>query len=401
MNWYYSDGEKTIGPLAEASMMELRACGMLAADTQVLREGTQEWVPHDEAFKDRISLPPVPGKTPAGSLAGNTWSKVAGSVSSAAGLEKLEGDEAKGLFGSLFQKRTLEDLEESFAVGTRVTTPSLDQVLPGWPAPWVFMRLLGFSVIATIGFFWAINRFENFLLYPGWLFMGAFAIPFSVMIFFMETNVLKNVSFYRVLKLVFLGGLMSLVFALLLFETTAAHRWFGAVAAGPVEELAKLLAVVFVAKKWQQMHWTLNGMLLGAAVGAGFAAFETAGYILSTAISGSSDTEVMILRAFCSPFTHIIWTAASAGALWRFMGTNPFSFGMLKEWPVLRVLLIVIGLHALWNSPLMFPLMGDFLGHVVKWLILGLVGWILVLLLIQDGLNQVKKAKNQSDQTEA
>ena len=400
MNWYYSDGEKTIGPLAEATMMELRACGMLAADTQVLREGTEDWVSHDEAFKDRISLPPVPGKTSTGSLAGKTWSKVAGSVSSAAGLEKLEGDEAKGLFGSLFQKRTLEDLEESFAVGTRATTPSLDQVLPGWPAPWVFMRLLGFSVIATIGFFWAINRFQNFLLYPGWLFMGAFAIPFSVMIFFMETNVLKNVSFYRVLKLVFLGGLMSLVFALLLFETTAAHRWFGAVAAGPVEELAKLLAVVFVAKKWQRMHWTLNGMLLGAAVGAGFAAFETAGYILSTAISGSSDTEVMILRAFCSPFTHIIWTAASAGALWRFMGTNPFSFGMLKEWPVLRVILIVIGLHALWNSPLMFPLLGDFPGHVVKWLILGSVGWILVLLLIQDGLNQVKKAKNQSDQTE-
>ena len=400
MNWYYSDGEKACGPLAEATMMELRACGMLSGDTQVLMEGTEEWISHEEAFKVRLVLPPVPINSPTGSLAGNAWSKVAGSVSSAAGLEKLEVDGAKGLCSSLFQKRTLEDIEESFAVGTSVTTPSLDQVMSGWPAPWVFMRLLGFSVIATIGFFWAINRFENFLLYPGWLFMGAFAIPFSIMIFFLETNVLKNVSFYRVLKLVFLGGLMSLIFTLQLFETTAAHQWFGAVAAGPVEELAKLLAVVFVAKKWQRMHWTLNGLLLGAAVGAGFAAFETAGYILSTAISGSSDTEVMTLRAFCSPFTHIIWTAAAAGALWRFKGTNAFSFGMLREWPVLRILLFVMGLHALWNSPLMFPLLGEFLGYVVKWLILGIVGWILVLLLIQDGLNQVKQAKSQNDKAE-
>jgi RsiW-degrading membrane proteinase PrsW (M82 family) len=314
-------------------------------------------------------------------------------VSSAAGLERLEDAGAKGLFGALFQKRTLEDLEEHFAVGTKLTTPNLDQVQLGWPAPWVFMRLLGFSVIATIGFFWAINRFNNFLLYPGWLFMGAFAVPFSVMIFFLETNVLRNVSFYRVLKLLFLGGLMSLVFALVLFETTAADQWFGAVAAGPVEELAKLLAVVFIAKNWVRMHWTLNGMLLGAAVGAGFAAFETAGYILNTAVNGASETGVMILRAFFTPFTHIIWTAATAGALWRFKGTEPFSFGMLKEWSVLRILLFVMGLHALWNSPVMFPFFGEFLGYVIKWLILGLVGWVLVILLIQDGLNQVRKAR--------
>jgi RsiW-degrading membrane proteinase PrsW (M82 family) len=393
MNWYYSDGEKAVGPFAKATLMELRNCGMLGADTQVLKEGSDVWGRFDDVFMEGLNLPPVPGKAQASSLARNAWSTVADGVSSAAGLEQLEGIEAKGLYGELFKARSLEDLEEHFAVGTRLTTPSLDQVQPGWPAPWVFMRLLGFSVVATVGFFLAIKRFDNFLLYPGWLFMGAFAVPFSVMFFFVETNVLRNISFYRVLKLLFLGGLMSLVFALVLFESTAASRWFGAMAAGPVEELAKIFAVVFVARKWDRMHWTLNGMLLGAAVGAGFAAFETAGYILSTAVNGASETSVMIMRAFCAPFTHIIWTAATAGALWRFMGKNPFAFGMLKEWPVLRVLLLVMGLHALWNSPLEVPLVGDFLGVVIKWLMLGVVGWILVILLIQDGLCQVRKAK--------
>ena len=173
---------------------------------------------------------------------------------------------------------------------------------------------------------------------------------------------------------------------------TAAAEWFGAMAAGPVEELAKLLAVVFVAKQWKSMNWTLNGMLLGAAVGAGFAAFETAGYIFAYAINGGSDIEIMLLRAMNAPFTHIIWTACTVGALWRFKGERDFNFSMLKEWPVLRVLLFVMALHATWNSPLTVPLVGDLMGYLLKSLILGVIGWLLVLMLIQSGLGQVKNA---------
>lgn len=389
-NWYYLNGKKPTGPLSKGSMMELRFCGLLSDDTPVAKEGSGEWLAYADAFKDLADATPVPGKQTGQSLAGSAWSRVADGVSNATGLEKLEGNGAKQLFGALFQKRTLEEMEDSFAVGTGLTTPDIQKVCAEWPAPWVFMRLLSFSVIVTIGFYWALQRFENIKLYPGWLFMGAFAVPVSVMFFFIETNVLRNISFYRVMKLLVFGGLVSLIFALFLFETTAAAQWFGAMAAGPVEELAKLMAVVFVAKQWKHMHYTLNGMLLGAAVGAGFAAFETAGYIFEHAISGGSDTAIMILRAMTTPFTHIIWTSATVGALWRFKGERDFGFGMLKEWPVLRILLFVMALHALWNSPLVFPLVGDFLGNVLKFLILGATGWLLVLMLIQSGLNQVK-----------
>jgi RsiW-degrading membrane proteinase PrsW (M82 family) len=65
---------------------------------------------------------------------------------------------------------------------------------------------------------------------------------------------------------------------------------------------------------------------------------------------------------------------------------------MLKEWPVLRVLLFVMALHATWNSPLTVPLVGDLLGFLLKSLILGVIGWLLVLMLIQSGLGQVKNA---------
>ena len=399
MNWYYLNGENRSGPFSNKTMKELRACGMLADDTPVAREGAEEWTTFLEAFRNPTvapAPPPSPSVNPpakSGSIAGNAWSRVADGVSSAAGLEKLEGHGAKSLFGALFSKRTIEEIEESFAQGTGQTTPQLKNVSADWPAPWVFMRLLSFSIVVTIGFYWALQRFENIRLYPGWLFMGAFAVPISVMFFFIETNVLRNISLYRVLKLFFFGGLISLIFALFLFEMTAAATdWFGAMAAGPVEELAKLLAVVFVAKQWKNVHWTLNGMLLGAAVGAGFAAFETAGYIFEHAINGGSDIGVMLMRALCTPFTHIIWTACTAGALWRYKGERNFEFGMLKEWSVLRILLLVIALHAIWNSPLTVPLVGGLSAFALKSLILGVIGWLLVLMLIQSGLGQVRKA---------
>ena len=264
MNWYYMNGDKPSGPFSENTLKELKACGMLADDTLVAKEGAAEWTSFIEAFKNQTTTPsaPIPPLAKGASLASNAWSRVTDGVSSAAGLEKLEGHGAKTLFGALFRKRTIEEIEDSFAVGTLNMTPHLKDVSAEWPAPWVFMRLLSFSIIVTIGFYWALQRFENIKLYPGWLFMGAFAVPISVMFFFVETNVLRNISLYRVLKLFFFGGLISLIFALFIFEMTAAAEWFGAMAAGPVEELAKLLAVVFVAKQWKNMHWTLNGMLL-------------------------------------------------------------------------------------------------------------------------------------------
>ena len=53
MNWYYSDRDKAIGPIAEATMMELRACGTLSGDSQVCQEGTETWLLYDETFRTK------------------------------------------------------------------------------------------------------------------------------------------------------------------------------------------------------------------------------------------------------------------------------------------------------------------------------------------------------------
>ncbi len=49
---------------------------------------------------------------------------------------------------------------------------------------------------------------------------------------------------------------------------------------GLIEEAAKAIIVAVFLFKSKRSNYILDGLLIGAAVGTGFAAFETAGYIL-------------------------------------------------------------------------------------------------------------------------
>lgn len=335
------------------------------------------------------------GLETAGVKAEKVFSGIAEKVSNASGLEKLEGFSIKKLFSEVFRKHTPSEIEEHFAAGTASTTPELSEVQVGWPTPWAFFRVLTLACLAALGFYWAITIFNNPKLIPGWIFVGCFGMPVAALIFFMEVNVLKNISIYRIVILVVSGGLFSLIISLLLFSLTFLGNWMGSMSAGIIEEIGKLLAVVFFTRKWDRFPWVVNGMLFGAAIGTGFSAFETAGYVFVTLASGGDTEGVMMLRAFLSPMTHTIWTAAVAGALWRVKGSRKFHFSMMKDWRFLRIFLMVMGLHIIWNSPLTIPMLGETVGYFGLRIFLGLVGWLVVLLLLQSGLREVGNAQSK------
>ena len=328
------------------------------------------------------------------------WGGLAGHVSDASGLERLEGFSLSGMFAEVFRRHSPEEAEEHFAIGTKATTPPLTMVRAQWPTPWAFFRIFSFSILLTIAFYWAITRFQNPFLIPGWIFVGCFGIPFATLVFFIETNILRNVSLYRVWGLLLLGGVLSLLISLSLFELTQVNEWIGPMSAGLIEEVGKLAAVVLFTSRWRNFPWILNGLVFGAAIGAGFSAFETAGYVFSSLSATEAFTAqiTMTMRAIFSPMTHTIWTAAAAGALWRARGDRDFSFSILVDWRFLRVFLIVIALHALWNSPIRIPLLGDMTGFVLFRVLLGLIGWVIILSLTQAGIRQVAMAQEDPEQ---
>ncbi len=306
-----------------------------------------------------------------------------------AGVERLEGFSLKELFGEVFRKHTREEVEEYFTVGTTATTPRIEDVDTTWPRPWVFFKTFLGALVIYILFVMGWNEYENTNLIPGLIMVGSFAVPFATLIFFVEVNVRQNVSLYQVIRLLFMGGILSLIISLVLSEITDRFDldWLGASIAGLVEEPGKLLAVLTVAGL-PKYKYRLNGLLFGAAIGTGFAAFESAGYALNFGLSDGADSmkNVIMIRGMLSPFGHIAWTAMSCAALWRVKGERRFCFSMVTDPRFLRIFGIAIVLHMVWNSPFQLPFYGNYA-------ILGVVAWIVILALIQDGLKELRQEK--------
>lgn len=316
--------------------------------------------------------------------AGDLLAALGNRLNSFASTDKLEGFSLSQMFSEVFKKRTPEELEDYFIVGTYRTTPQITEVETGWPKPWFFMRVLAFLALIYLGLLITFQQFQNPNLVPGLIMMGALAVPLGTVFLFFELNTPRNVAFHKVLMLVCVGGVVSLFVSLIGFQVSV-FGWLGASQAGIVEEIGKLITVIIVARG-TRYKYILNGILCGAAVGAGFAAFESAGYAFRILWESHSPEAMMsniTLRAFLTPFGHVAWTAIAAGALWRIKQDRPFNPSMLMDIKFLKAFCIPMILHMLWNSPLPSP-------FLIRHLVLGALGWYIVFGLVQQGLRQVK-----------
>jgi hypothetical protein len=105
----------------------------------------------------------------------------------------------------------------------------------------------------------------------------------------------------------------------------------------------------------------------------------------ATGTTSSDLAEGLILyRGVLSPFCHVVWTAATAGALWKVMAGRPFRWEFLGDGAFLRVFASSVVLHMMWNSPL-----GGGVFVFLKFAALGWFGWMVVLGLVQEGCGQV------------
>jgi protease PrsW len=326
---------------------------------------------------------------------GGVLQSIGSQISSFASTDKLEGFSLREFFSEVFKKRDSSELDDYFVVGTSRTTPLIEDIPTSWPKPWFFFRVLMFLGLVYLGFYCALQQFGNPKLIPGLIMMGSLAVPLATVILFFELNVPRNISFNRVLMLVASGGVVSLFVALVGFSVSDLG-WLGASQAGIVEEIGKLLVVIIVARSFKGKY-ILNSLLYGAAVGAGFAFFESAGYAFEfLEKSGKLDVmfDVIQLRALLTPFGHVAWTAIAAGALWRARGEQSFQIQMLLDGRFLKTLTIPMALHMAWDSPFSSP----FDIHLI---VLGVIGWFVVFGLVQQGLRQVRDEQFQISQAKA
>lgn len=188
-------------------------------------------------------------------------------------------------------------------------------------------------------------RTENTNLIPTLILLGSFLVPFVVVLFVgaRQEGVLSPV---RLFSAFFIGGVFGVLGASLL-EVDLGKSALQFALVGFIEEFVKLLILAIAARGITRRTVGL-GASLGAVVGAGFAAFESAGYAFNAAlgqntINLTSLLETEVLRAALSPVGHILWTAILGAALFSLRRPGR---------PVLRLILTFVGvsaLHSLWD----------------------------------------------------
>lgn len=317
----------------------------------------------------------------------------------------------------LVRRSSIEEVEIVFAQGTALTMRKLADVDTRFPRPWVFFRMLCCSVLLYIAFVVVGMLFPNPKLIPAQFFIGSVAVPISFLCLFFELNILCNVSIFRVSRFVLIGGMLSLLYSLVIYEfkdTTDSIFW-----AGPVEEVGKLMAMIVIAEGSMRLKtshiigilgmpfdwligrgvapinkypWILNGILFGASVGAGFAVFETMGYAFeSLLLNGGIHAmyQTIFMRGVLSPFSHIVWSAICGGAIWGVCDGGQWRWSKLFHIKVVFMVTIAAVLHGLWDVACFDP-------NAIWWILsTGIISWCIVLYQIRAGVRQVCVKKQE------
>lgn len=189
----------------------------------------------------------------------------------------------------------------------------------------------------------------NTNLVPTLILLGSFLVPFCVVLFVIE-RVTGSISTLQLVLAFFVGGIFGVLGASLLEADLHESFWvYGLV--GLIEEFVKGVLLVIIG--WRVVPKTAaQGALLGATVGAGFAAFESAGYAFNAAITAQgidlgSLLQTEVLRAVLAPVGHVLWTAVIGAVLFgAATGRERFRW---SPWILLTFVGVAL-LHAAWDS---------------------------------------------------
>ncbi|WP_010631599.1 PrsW family glutamic-type intramembrane protease [Sporolactobacillus vineae] len=411
MNWYYYSQSGKNGPYSETEMLHLLEDRTIDRNTFVVNDQLKDWIPlHDSTLArhaaDRAKTNQAAQNS--GGWVDNTTERINAMIG-----EKGPVDlNLRNLFSAVFQHHTRDEAEQIFMRGTSLTTPKEHELSAKWPKPWLFSRLFLLFCTIYLMLYLCYALFDTESAVSGLILIGSFAVPIVLVVFFFETNVPGNISILRVGEMFLYGGVASIIVTLILYDFVPVNVSpygidpFTALMIGIIEETGKLIIVIWFIKR-MNTKFILNGLLIGAVIGAGFAAFESAGYVLSTLdrftlyqLARSDDfLYVILLRAWESIGTHAIWTGIAGAAIVKIKQARPFQSKLLFHAPFIKLFAVPVILHALWDMSL--PVMDNVL---IKPAALIVVGWLFVFVLIHSGLRQImaiQSSPHQGDSSKA
>ena len=192
---------------------------------------------------------------------------------------------------------------------------------------------------------------QNSNLIPTIILLGSFLVPVTF-VTYAFSHADPVITPQRIFSAFVVGGTLGVLGASLLeaelLNTPSPFTYLGV---GLIEEAVKLAALWLLARRLPR-YSLRDGMVLGATVGLGFAAFESAGYAFNAlfttnGLSLLDVVETEVLRGILTPIGHGVWTAILGGAM--------FAAASRRWWPrataaLLGWYLAVALLHAFWDA---------------------------------------------------
>lgn len=269
--------------------------------------------------------------------------------------------------------------------------PSAPRRSVSWP------RVLGIGLLLFILTTLVMFFTGNPNLYPTVILVGNFLIPIVFVAFLYDHQRLSGLTAASIAQSFIVGGVLgvlgaSLLEPLLIRAPTDPNQGLSlgtGLMIGLIEEGCKILAVIWLARRHR--HTTeIDGLLLGAAVGMGFAALESTGYAFTAFLVSRGEVGASIIatimRGLLAPFGHGVWTAILGAALFRASAPHDFRF----SGPVLLAYLFVALLHGLWDGMPRFLYLSIPPGIVISVIpvTISLVGLIVLIWLYRQAMQQ-------------
>ena len=214
----------------------------------------------------------------------------------------------------------------------------------------IWLKVLSTAAVFYIVLLAILLLTVNPVMFPTVVMVGNFMVPVAFVVFLYERRYLSRLTSQTVSLAFLYGGLVGVIAASILWALFIKNLdLVSTLKIGFIEELAKILGVVVIVRhKWHDSE--MDGLILGAAVGMGFAALESNGYAFAAFLESkgsiSSVVEITLFRGLLSPMMHGTWTAILASVLFRESRDSRFLINL----QVIGAYIFVSILHSIWNA---------------------------------------------------
>ena len=321
------------------------------------------------------------------------------------------------IFSEVKKVHTKEQKDKLLVSGCETYMPTESTMLKEWEKPWLFAK---FGVIGLL--FCILMVFMVYFIAADYSLLAmlivvpAFVMPLTILLFFWEMNVPRNISILDLFSYVMfagaISGILTFVFRDIFLMGSDTAAWI----AGPIpEEIAKFLLVYLIIKK-RDSKYVLNGLLIGCAVGAGFAAQESAGYALSQWDAGIMQgvinlqgvLNIGVLRGILAIGGHSVWASMYGAALVAAKKNKPLKASHIGDKLVLITFFTAMLLHVVWNFDLVnilarfadmkitYSLYAILETYYGKYILLIIAAWVVNFKLMRMGLIQVIDIGNRA-----